>query len=88
MMQKSDIKNWFVYILSCNDGSLYTGITTELNRRLRQHNGELAGGAKYTSCRRPVSLLWNKKCENRTIAAQEEYAIKQLSQQEKLRYIK
>lgn len=47
---------WFVYILECADGTLYTGCTTDVERRLRQHNGDLVGGPKYTCHRRPCVI--------------------------------
>ncbi len=49
-------RGWCVYLLSCADGTLYCGVTTDLPRRLDMHNGRLAGGAKYTRGRRPVTL--------------------------------
>lgn len=72
---------WFVYLLRCADNSLYTGITTDLNRRLNEHNGENGSnkGARYTRHRRPVSLVYNETLANRASASQREYAIKQLS---------
>jgi len=48
--------NWCVYLLSCADGSLYCGVTTDMERRLAMHNGLIPGGARYTRGRRPVSL--------------------------------
>ena len=71
-------------MLACADGSLYTGVAKDLQRRLRQHNGELAGGAKYTSSRRPVRLVWQAACENRSAAQQREASIKQLDRAAKL----
>ncbi|MEM0955095.1 MAG: GIY-YIG nuclease family protein [Pseudomonadota bacterium] len=76
--------SWQVYLLRCADGTLYTGISCDLARRLRQHNGELAGGARYTRGRRPVALLWSAVCENRADAQAREAAIKKLSRREKL----
>jgi putative endonuclease len=75
---------WCVYILACADGSLYTGVARDLQRRLRQHNGELAGGPKYTSGRRPVRLLWSESAADRSVAQQREAVIKQLSREQKL----
>ena len=49
-------RRWFVYLLTCADGTLYCGVTTDLERRLDMHNGILAGGARYTRGRRPVKL--------------------------------
>ncbi len=72
---------WFVYLLRCADNSLYTGITTDLNRRLAEHNGENNSnkGARYTRHRRPVCLVYSETLANRACASQREYAIKQLS---------
>ena len=76
--------NWRVYILECADGSLYTGIAADLPRRLRQHNGELTGGPKYTRGRRPVRLLWSEPAADRSAAQQREASIKALSRTAKL----
>ena len=67
--------NWSVYLLQCADGTLYTGIARDLARRLRQHNGELAGGPRYTRGRRPVKLLWSDTAIDRSVAQQREAAI-------------
>jgi putative endonuclease len=79
------MKKWFVYILECSDGTLYTGITTDINRRLNQHN--TGKGAKYTCGRRPVVLLDSFTVESKSIALKEEYHIKQLSRKEKIEYV-
>ncbi len=76
--------SWQVYLLECADGTLYTGVATDLERRLRQHNGELVGGPKYTRGRRPVVLLWSETATDRGQAQKREAAIKQLSRREKL----
>lgn len=73
---------WYIYILECSDGTLYTGITTDVNRRLLEHNS--GKGAKYTKTRRPVTLKALFEAKNRSEAAKEEYRIKQLSRTEKL----
>ncbi len=65
-----------VYIVKCKDGIFYTGITNNLERRLKQHNGELRGGAKYTEYRRPVELVYAKKYPTRSKAAKREWVIK------------
>lgn len=79
---------WYVYILRCADDTLYTGITTEVHRRLSEHNGEVKGkGAKYTAARRPVTLVYQKRCKNRSSASTQEAALKQLSREEKLALI-
>lgn len=69
--------SWFVYILSCNDGTLYTGITTDLDRRLQEHNTGKAG-ARYTRARRPVRLVYSEKVGSRSEAARREYRIRRL----------
>ena len=77
---------WYVYIVECADGSLYTGITTDVRRRLLEHNYSFKA-AKYTRSRRPVRMMWTKECENRSEASKEEYRIKRLSRQKKLELI-
>jgi putative endonuclease len=79
---------WQVYILECADGSLYTGVANNLERRLRQHNGELSGGPKYTRGRRPVKLLWSVPVADRSAAQQREAAIKKLSRAAKIRVMR
>ena len=79
----SDI--WYVYILQCADSTLYTGIARDVQRRLKQHNGEVAGGPRYTSGRRPVRLLWSDLAPDQGTALRREAAIKKLSRGEKLR---
>lgn len=81
------MSDWFVYILRCADDSLYTGVTTNPERRLRQHNGELVGGAKYTRLRRPVKLVWEEMHPDRSSACKRESGIKKLHRTEKLNLI-
>jgi len=78
---------WFLYVVECSDGSLYTGITTDLPRRIHQHNGELKGGAKYTRSRRPVTLVAQWKHEDRSAASKAEAAFKKLRRAQKLQEI-
>lgn len=73
---------WFVYILECNDGSFYTGVTNDLERRLKQHNEGLA--ARYTRSRRPVRIRYHELCESRSNALIRECAVRLLSRKEKL----
>ncbi|MCF6218332.1 MAG: GIY-YIG nuclease family protein [Gammaproteobacteria bacterium] len=75
---------WFVYMVRCVDGSLYTGVTTELQRRVDEHNGSNQLGARYTRSRRPVVLVYQERCDSRPHACQREYAIKQLTRGAKL----
>ncbi len=73
--------NWFVYIMRCSDGSLYTGITNDVSRRREQHN---AGSAsRYTRNRLPVTLVYQEVQANRSLALKRELAIKALSRQMK-----
>lgn len=76
--------SWSVYLLECADGTLYTGVAADLPRRLRQHNGELTGGPRYTSGRRPVRLLWSESAPDRGSAQQREAFIKRLPRLDKL----
>jgi len=74
-----------VYIVKCNDGTLYTWITTDLEKRIRQHNWELSWWAKYTLSRRPVKLVYYEDSyNNRSEATKREIEIKKLKKQEKI----
>lgn len=77
------MSSWFVYILRCADTSLYTGITTSLERRTREHN-EGRAGAKYTKVRRPVELVYSEVAANRSEASRREAEIKRMSRADKL----
>lgn len=77
-------KAWTVYILICRDNSLYCGITKNLSRRIRQHNGLISGGAKYTACRRPVALAACLDELDQSTALKLEIQIKQLPKNKKL----
>lgn len=79
--------SWQVYLVKCADGTLYTGVAADLERRLLQHNGQLAGGPKYTRGRRPVQLLWCAAAANRSEAQQREAAIKKLPRGDKLKLL-
>lgn len=74
-------KKCFTYILKCNDGSLYTGWTNNLERRLEAHNAGV--GAKYTKSRRPVRLVYCEEFADRRAAMRREYEIKQLDRKQK-----
>ena len=77
------MNDWFVYIIRCDDDSLYTGITKDVDRRIQEHNegGRLA--AKYTRTRLPVVLVYQEKCESRSVATKREIEIKLLSRKDK-----
>ncbi len=77
------MSHYFVYILQCADNTYYTGITTDIERRIKEHNGEVKGGAKYTRIRTPVRLMYSEKCSNRSAATKREYEIKQLTHEQK-----
>lgn len=78
---------YYLYILKCSDKTLYTGITTDLARRIEEHNTSKLG-AKYTKARRPVKLVYSKKFRNRSTASKAEAKIKMLSREEKLKFVK
>ena len=78
---------YYLYILKCADKTLYTGITTDLKRRVFEHNNSKTG-AKYTKARRPVKLVYSKKFKNRSLASKGEARIKNLSRLEKLVMLK
>ena len=78
--------SYFIYILKCCDETLYTGITTDLKRRVDEHNNS-DKGAKYTKLRRPVELVYTEESQNRSTASKREYAIKKLTRKEKLELI-
>jgi len=75
---------YFVYIVECSNKSLYTGITTDINRRLLQHNGELQGGSLYTRSYRPVKLKYIEEYETKSEALKREMTIKKLPRDIKL----
>lgn len=80
------MSKYFVYILKCHDKTLYTGITTDLERRIKEHNlSDL--GARYTRSRRPVKLVYSKNFKDRSTATKEEGRIKKLSRIKKLELI-
>ena len=78
--------SYFVYMLRCADETLYTGITTDIERRVEEHNSSKKG-AKYTKLRRPVELVYSEESANRSSASKREYAIKKLTRLQKLELI-
>ena len=72
---------WDLYILRCKDNTLYTGITTDVEKRLETHRS--GKGAKYTRGRTPLELVYREECENHSHALKREAEIKKLSRQEK-----
>ena len=77
--------DWFVYILRCADGTLYTGSSTDVDRRCRTHNA--GRGAKYTRSRAPVTVVFRERCGEKSAALRREAAIKKLTRAEKLALI-
>lgn len=75
----------YVYMLRCSDGTLYTGWTNDLEKRVKCHNS--GKGAKYTSCRRPVELVYHEEYDEKREAQSREYYLKKLSRKEKLTLI-
>lgn len=78
---------YYLYILECADDTLYTGITTDLTRRVSEQNNSRLG-SKYVSIRRPARLVYARKFRNRSTASKEEARIKKLRKHEKTRLIK
>lgn len=74
-------------MVQCSDNSLYTGITTDINRRVNEHNSS-SQWAKYTKARRPVTLIYSEEATSRSEAAKREIAIKKLSRLEKEKLLK
>ena len=72
---------WSLYILECGDGSFYTGVTTDIDRRLREHQDGTA--ARYTRTRRPVVLVYREECGSRSLSLARECAVKSLSRSRK-----
>jgi len=77
--------SWYIYIIECNDGKLYTGITNNLERRIKDHNS--GNGCKFTKYRVPIKLLYSEKAFGRPAALKREARIKQLSRQKKFELI-
>lgn len=78
--------SWTVYFLRCRDGSLYTGITTDLTRRLARHRAGTASA--YTRSRRPVRLVYHERQPNRGAALRREAALRRLSRAAKLAIVR
>ncbi len=80
-MSPQNDQTWLVYILCCADGTLYTGVTTDLQRRVNEHNA--GTGAKYTRSRTPVACVWQEEVRSRSQACIREAALKRLTRAEK-----
>ena len=77
---------WYLYILRCGDGSLYTGITTDVEKRLEAHRS--GKGAKYTRGRGPLELVYSEACGDHSAALKREIAVKKLTSEQKQALIK
>ena len=77
---------WHVYMVRCGDGTLYTGITNDLEKRIKAHNSG-KDGARYTRARRPVKLVYSEGVESKSAAAKLEYRIKTLTRSKKVELI-
>lgn len=79
----TDAPRWSVYIIQCADGSLYTGITTDVDRRFREHSRQTGRGARYLRGRAPLQLVYMCEVGDRSAALRVEYRIKQLPKAQK-----
>ncbi len=77
------MKNWWLYIIRCRDNSLYTGITTDVDRRFDTHQRALIGAAKYLKGRGPLKLVFKQEIGNRSLASKLELKIKKLKKSQK-----
>ena len=77
---------WYVYMVRCNDGTLYTGITYDLEKRIEAHNSG-KDGARYTRSRRPVKLVYSEEAGSKSTAAKLEYKIKKMTRAKKMEMI-
>lgn len=77
--------NWYLYILRCGDGTLYTGITTDVEKRLSVHRS--GKGAKYTRGRQPLELVYREECESHSQALKRELEVKKMTRQGKEAFI-
>lgn len=77
----------YVYILECADGTLYTGSTSDITKRVEAHNGTSRGGARYTRGRRPVVLRYTETCTDKSAALKREFELKSLDRSQKLALI-
>lgn len=88
MAEKPEVspETWYLYILQCGDGSFYTGITKDIERRLSEHSS--GKGARYTRSRIPLTLVYQETCPNRSAALIRECSVKALPRKEKERLVK
>lgn len=84
----ADSPSWHVYLVRCADGSLYTGIATDVERRVQEHNSDDTVGAKYTRARRPITLVYHEAVDTRSAALKREHAIRKMSKAEKEKMVR
>ena len=77
---------WYVYMVRCSDGTLYTGVTNDLQKRIKAHNSG-KDGARYTRPRRPVKLVYSEEAETKSAAAKLEYKIKKMTREKKMKLV-
>ncbi|MCB1662842.1 MAG: GIY-YIG nuclease family protein [Pseudomonadales bacterium] len=82
------MKRWFIYLIKCGNGSLYTGITTDVARRLLEHQSDSSKSAKYLRGKGPLELVWQQEVDDKSTALRAELKIKKLSKADKVRLIK
>jgi putative endonuclease len=81
-------KTWLVYLLKCVNDALYCGVSNNIDKRLRQHKGEIVGGAKYTRANGPCQLVYQESAKDKSMAMKRESEIKKMSRNDKLLLIK
>ncbi len=81
------MSGWYLYVVRCHDGSLYTGISTDVGRRFAQHQGKGDTGSKYLKGKGPLTLVFKKKVGSKGLALQVERRVKKLSKARKERLI-
>jgi putative endonuclease len=87
IVRRKDSGIWHVYIVRCIDGTLYTGITNDLDKRIEAHNSG-KDGARYTRSRRPVKLVYSEEAESKSAASRLEYQLKKLPRAKKEKLVK
>ena len=84
MAAQGDPSKWYVYMVRCADATLYTGVATDVRRRIEEHNGNDILAARYTRGRRPVALVYQESCPDRAAACRREAEIKRMGRSGKL----
>ena len=82
------MSDWYLYLIRCRDSTLYTGISTDVDRRLAQHQGEGNAGSKYLKGRGPLSLVFQEKLGSKSLALKVEWRVKRMSKARKEKLIK